>query len=482
MNDNDKQKIADEIDRLCEELDEEVRISQFLKELRLQPIERRLAAQYDRGENLQFMPMAMAKLLILQEAAGIEARNHVVETIRDALDIPEDLGFDLTGLPKNPSVKSFKHRRVTPEIRDLIEYTADYLKENTYGTVRFDVGEKNPLETYGMPENAEDDEPEEDAGTDWAAYNEAQTSEKILFKQLAADLLEAVEEKDEVERGRNGYDIRTKLFAMLLQEYTGKSARRTVSELEEAKEQGLVRGVPHFNSLLNFYDDGDITVLLRRLIQVSAKPVAHMEKEFAADATGFSTSVYEEWQDAKFNRPDEIKKYMKLHAMSGTRTNIITAARATDGPSGDSPQFPGLVEDTSDHFTVREISADKAYSSRDNVDIVYDKGGVPYIPFRDNVTGNARGSRVWAAMYRYFQKNRNEFRQHYHRRSNAESTFAMMKRKLGPKLRTEKEVSQRNEILLKCLVHNIIVLIHVLHESPLRIDFNSCADAVFAQK
>ncbi len=71
---------------------------------------------------------------------------------------------------------------------------------------------------------------------------------------------------------------------------------------------------------------------------------------------------------------------------------------------------------------------------------------------------------------------------HYHKRSNAETVFAMLKRKLGMQLRNEKSLSQKNEILLKCLAHNIIVLIHEMFELGIEIDFNFCAESFLAQK
>ena len=85
-------------------------------------------------------------------------------------------------------------------------------------------------------------------------------------------------------------------------------------------------------------------------------------------------------------------------------------------------------------------------------------------------------------MYEYFTEHKEAFMKHYHKRSNAESVFAMLKRKLGVMLRTKKCISQVNEILLKCLAHNIIVLIHEMYELGIEVDLNFCAGKVFAQK
>lgn len=60
---------------------------------------------------------------------------------------------------------------------------------------------------------------------------------------------------------------------------------------------------------------------------------------------------------------------------------------------------------------------------------------------------------------------RDEFLTHYHRRSNVESTFSAMKRKFGDIIRSKTPIAQRNELLLKVLCHNIVCVIHEMHES-----------------
>jgi transposase len=67
-------------------------------------------------------------------------------------------------------------------------------------------------------------------------------------------------------------------------------------------------------------------------------------------------------------------------------------------------------------------------------------------------------------MFHYFQFRRDDFLQHYHKRSNVESTFSMMKRKFGDSLRSKTDVAMANETLCKILCHNLVVLIHEAHE------------------
>jgi transposase len=54
--------------------------------------------------------------------------------------------------------------------------------------------------------------------------------------------------------------------------------------------------------------------------------------------------------------------------------------------------------------------------------------------------------------------------QHYHKRSNVESAFSMMKRKFGDGLRSKTDVAMVNETLCKILCHNLVVLIQEMCE------------------
>jgi transposase len=136
----------------------------------------------------------------------------------------------------------------------------------------------------------------------------------------------------------------------------------------------------------------------------------------------------------------------------------VTVAEVPDKSVGDSTMFKPLVETTAVNFTVKEVPADKAYLSHDNLATVNALGATAFVPFKSNSTPGESGS-LWQTMYHYFQFRREEFLQHYHARSNAESTFSAIKRKFGDAVRSKTDVAMRNEVLCKFLCHNICVVI-----------------------
>jgi transposase len=66
---------------------------------------------------------------------------------------------------------------------------------------------------------------------------------------------------------------------------------------------------------------------------------------------------------------------------------------------------------------------------------------------------------------------RDEFMGHYHKRSNVESTFNMVKAKFGDKLKSKNFTAQRNELLCKLIAHNIVVVIHEMFELGVKPEF-----------
>jgi transposase len=144
------------------------------------------------------------------------------------------------------------------------------------------------------------------------------------------------------------------------------------------------------------------------------------------------------------------------------KTHVVTAIEIGEQFSGDAPFLPPLVTTTAKNFTISEVAADKAYDSIKCVESIVAAKGTPYIALRATATGGVGGA--YQQMFHYFQFKRDEFLAHYHKRSNAESVFSMVKRKFGDYLRSKTDVAMLNEALCKILCHNIVVLIHEMHE------------------
>lgn len=129
------------------------------------------------------------------------------------------------------------------------------------------------------------------------------------------------------------------------------------------------------------------------------------------------------------------------------------------------------METTAQSFDLKEAVADKAYLSRVNLQLVEDLGGVPFIPFKKNSRSLTIGSPAWNRMYHYFNLHREDFMKHYHKRSNIETVFHMIKSKFKDNVRSRDGTAQFNEVLLKILCHNICVVIQEMYELGIQADF-----------
>ena len=296
---------------------------------------------------------------------------------------------------------------------------------------------------------------------DWAAYNAAQTSEKDTFMVLLADLCAGVPQLEHT-LGRPRLPLGDMVYTGAMKVYTGFSARRFDSDVRQAHRQGFIDTPPSFNSVNRYIADPGLTPIIKGLVERSAEPLSIVESTFAADSTGFSTCRFDRWYDHKWGRPKSQRKWLKAHVMAGTNTNVVTSVEITPSNVNDSPMLPRLLDNTAERFTVAEVSADKAYLSEANLRHIESHGAQPFVPFKSNSTG--RGSPMWKRLYAYFILNEEAWSEHYHRRSNVETVFAMVKGKFGDSVRSKSDAGQANEILLKLLCHNLCVLVKSMHQ------------------
>jgi hypothetical protein len=294
---------------------------------------------------------------------------------------------------------------------------------------------------------------------DWPAYNRAQATEKRRVQVLLHDLCRYLPDRERPAgmTGPKPHLTRDAVFAMAFKVYCGFSTRRFSTDLLEAYEKGFVTRPIHGAKVSSFFEDAYFTPILKELIGYSARPLRSVETDFAIDSSGFGSSRFETWFDHKYAITRRKCLWVKTHIACGVKTNIVTAVRILDKDAGDCPQFVPLVKETRRHFEIGEMSADKAYASLENFEELAGCGAQAFIAFKTNATGGVGGS--FERAFHYFQFNRDEFLQRYHKRSNIESTFSAIKRKFGDSVMSRADDAMTNEVLCKILCHNLTCLI-----------------------
>jgi transposase len=318
------------------------------------------------------------------------------------------------------------------------------------------------MTTIETPEKLRKTYPQE-----WHEYNLAQTNEKARFLELLFELCKGVEEPMQTF-GRPRLSFADMIFAAAFKVYSTVSSRRFTTDLREAMQKGFISKTPHFNSVSNYLEMESLTPYLKRLIIESSLPLKSIESDFAVDSSGFSTGQFLRWFDAKYGAGMKQHDWLKVHLMCGVKTNIVTSVEVSDAHANDSPYLKPLLETMSSNgFQVKEVSADKGYDSFKNRCLVLVKGGIPYIPFREGEKNKPNPSgkgELWKRMFHFYKFNEAEFKEHYHKRSNVETVFSMIKAKFGERLRSKTTTAQTNEVLCKVLCHNLCCLIQSIYE------------------
>jgi hypothetical protein len=132
----------------------------------------------------------------------------------------------------------------------------------------------------------------------------------------------------------------------------------------------------------NYIANPGLAATLKSLITASSLPLKAVETDFAVDSSGFSTCRYVRWFNRKYGREVNNREWVKVHLMCGVNTKTVAAVDISGWAANDTNYFVPLLERVAAHFDVREVSADKAYLSRKNLNAVEMVGVCPSYPLR----------------------------------------------------------------------------------------------------
>jgi len=140
--------------------------------------------------------------------------------------------------------------------------------------------------------------------------------------------------------------------------------------------------------------------------------------------------------------------------------------------------LPALLKTSAKRFNMKRVSADKGYLADTNVQAIVAQGAEPFIAPKSNTQlgrvppdASRKKSETWNRMLHYYLYRKVEFLQHYHRRSNVETTFHMIKSKFGSRIRSKSANAMVNEVLCKVLCHNLCVLVQSAYELGIEAQF-----------
>lgn len=308
---------------------------------------------------------------------------------------------------------------------------------------------------------------------DWSAYNLGQMKEGEYFDTLLKELSLTVEQPEQTGKGRRSNLFSDKVFCAVKKVSSMKSLRRNQATFNEAETDGMIEKSVHYNTISYFLRNPSLTPILHQLVRLSASPLAEIETSFSIDSSGFRTTQFNTWNGEKWGEKRS-HKFLKCHIASGNLSNIITDVIVTEqegAGTGDVNNFAPLLQNTTGFFNVKEICADGAYLSRENFAMAEELDVEPFIYFKKNTNGKAKGCPAWTNAFIKFMTQHDEFMKHYGKRNNVESTFGALKAKCGEVLKSKETTSQINELLCKVIAYNLTVLVSAMYTHDIEVKF-----------
>lgn len=286
-------------------------------------------------------------------------------------------------------------------------------------------------------------------------------NEKKSFLINLCDFIEPLNFDQLQVMGRPKANFKDIIKSMCVMSYHGMSYRRAKSDLEWMHEQELTKTFIPRSTLNKYSNDENTTLIIEKLIQISALFFADNEDTAILDSTWFAKRMYGGgYKQVHDKRANSLIKVRKLHIACLKNSKIIAYAKASKGTEHDCPHFEDAVRTVCKNgFQIKTLLADSGYLSKENYALCRELGiDNAFIDFKSNNEIRRAKSNLWREKLRMYKEQKPIWNQTYRFRVIVEGIFSAIKRKNLNYLRSKKEVAQDVEILLKCLVYNLTII------------------------
>ncbi len=282
--------------------------------------------------------------------------------------------------------------------------------------------------------------------------------EKYEFLRTTCNFLDNIEFEDEQVNGRPKTSQREILKHLLVMSYNAMSYRRALGDLKILYDQDFIKKIISRSTLNDYANNTKTIELLERMIQISSLFFKETEDTLIVDSTWFGEKMYVGGAKNVHEGKQGLNNTRKIHVGILKDSKVICYAKATKGTLHDCPVFKDIVSESAELFDIKYCLGDKGYLSKENYILCQDLGIKAYLDFKVNCKFKGGGSRLWKDQINIWRKKPEIWKESYRFRVLIESVFSVIKKKHNSYLRSRKETSRDNEMLLKCLVYNLTVI------------------------
>jgi hypothetical protein len=231
----------------------------------------------------------------------------------------------------------------------------------------------------------------------WSKYDEAQEHEYPevlwLIRNVVGEAANSYRLVRHDATGKAGHSADDIAKMLLAQQYEGRSDRVTMGYLNVVRERLGIDNRVSYKTLENAYSDYDVMAILNDVFFLTQQPVIGLEHEFSIDGTCFSTTTKANWESMKDeilggNNDGKKRQFEKAVLAAGTTFKVISSFAVAHSPTAnESPCLKPLFNQILYLYKlVKLMTADAAFISRENCEIIGSAGATPRIFPKKNIT------------------------------------------------------------------------------------------------
>lgn len=285
--------------------------------------------------------------------------------------------------------------------------------------------------------------------------------EKETFIQAMNSIIDSLDVEEEIKEGRPPLPKKDILKSLLIMSYHSFSYRRSLTDIRELHKKGLILNMPNRASMNRLMNNSKLVQDLQNLIQITSTYILDwLDSTIIFDSTSFGRMLrLSEVKYAKAINIGSLYRTKKLHIAIAKNSKAIVCARASNGTVHDSSYFKELLFDLiKAKFPIKVLLGDSAYNSKEHYSLCEENDIQAFLDFKKNAVVDRSKGFLRKKQFQLYTNEPAEWFKFYSARTLIEITFSSIKRKGISFLRSRKDISQSNEMLLKALWYNFCLI------------------------
>lgn len=196
--------------------------------------------------------------------------------------------------------------------------------------------------------------------------------------------------------------------------------------------------------------------LLRKVNSILISEWIKRRLNIYIDASGIRIVGRSIWYSLRTKKNISRRECDKVHLAICGDTMLALNWFITNGKQNDCPFFERLL---APFKLLGIILADKGYLSRKNFQIVADKNGSAFIPFKSNSGIRSKSNPAWKFALNLWKLFPMIYKSIYNQRSKVECVFSVLKKRYGDNLHSRDVHLRRREFALRLISYNLRLII-----------------------